>query len=112
MLNRPTSVEGELSALEQSAIVEAGNILSSTYLNALSALLGMLLMPSPPTMSVEVSTAVLTTENLKLGAMQDEVLCVENEFLMKESDEKLRGFFLLLPDSSSLNAILRAMKAA
>ena len=38
----------ELGELEQSAIKEAGNILSGAYLNALSDFMGLMLLPSPP----------------------------------------------------------------
>ena len=37
--------------MEQSAIKEAGNILSSAYMNALSDFMGMMLLPSPPSLA-------------------------------------------------------------
>jgi hypothetical protein len=40
------------------------------------------------------------------------VFCVESEFYMQDLDEHLRGFFLLLPDVGSLQAILRAVRLA
>jgi chemotaxis protein CheC len=38
------------------------------------------------------------------------VFCVESEFYMTDLHERLRGFFLLLPDVASLQAILRAVR--
>jgi chemotaxis protein CheC len=102
----------EFSEMEQSAIKEAGNILSSAYLNALSNFMGMMLLPSPPSLAIDMSAAVLTTAYLQFGSDKDFVFCVESEFLMSDSDEKLRGFFLLLPDPASLNAILKAVHVA
>ena len=98
--------------MEQSAIKEAGNILSSAYMNALSDFMGMMLLPSPPSLAVDMSTAVLTTAYLQFGSDRDYVFCVESEFFMKEMNEPLRGFFLLLPDAASLQAILRAVRVA
>ena len=111
MLRRPGSSE-ELGEMEQSAIKEAGNILSSAYMNALSDFMGMMLLPSPPSLAIDMSTAVLTTAYLQFGTDRDYVFCVESEFFMTDVNEKLRGFFLLLPDPASLQAILRAVRVA
>src|SRR5579884_3131911 len=102
----------EFTEMEQSAIKEAGNILSSAYMNALSDFMGMMLLPSPPSLAVDMSNAVLTTAYLQFGSDRDYVFCVESEFTMSDTAEKLRGFFLLLPDAASLRAILKAVHVA
>jgi chemotaxis protein CheC len=113
MLRRPKdSAAEELGEMEQSAIKEAGNILSSAYMNALSDFMGMMLLPSPPSLAIDMSTAVLTTAYLQFGTDRDYVFCVESEFYMTDVEERLRGFFLLLPDPASLQAILRAVRVA
>jgi chemotaxis protein CheC len=112
MLRRPPGTTTELGEMEQSAIKEAGNILSSAYMNALSDFMGMMLLPSPPSLAVDMSTAVLTTAYLQFGSDRDYVFCVESEFYMTDVAERLRGFFLLLPDPASLQAILRAVRVA
>jgi chemotaxis protein CheC len=112
MLRRPQGSSRELGELEQSAIKEAGNILSGAYMNALSDFMGLMLLPSPPSLAIDMSAAVLTTAYLQFGSDRDYVFCVESEFYMKDIDEHLRGFFLLLPDMASLQAILRAIRVA
>lgn len=108
----PDPMSEEFSEMDQSAIKEAGNILSSAYMNALSDFMGMMLLPSPPSLAVDMSNAVLTTTYLQFGTDRDYVFCVESEFLMNDTNEKLRGFFLLLPDPASLQAILKAVRVA
>src|SRR5687768_9198188 len=110
MLRRPAHSSHELGPLEQSAIKEAGNILSGAYMNALSDFMGMMLLPSPPSLAIDMSTAVMTTAYLQFGSDKDFVFCIESEFHMKDIGEQLRGFFLLLPDFASLQAILRAIR--
>jgi chemotaxis protein CheC len=112
MLRRPPGSSTDLGTLEQSAIKEAGNILSGAYMNALSDFMGLMLLPSPPSLAVDMSEAVLTTAYLQFGTDRDYVFCVESEFFMIDSGERLRGFFLLLPDVASLHAILRATRVA
>ncbi len=112
MLRRPVSPLLELTPLEESAIKEAGNILSGAYMNALSEFLGLILLPSPPTLAIDVSRAVLSTAYLQFSFDRDYVFCVESEFLMEDIAERLHGFFLLLPDGASLQAMLRAARVA
>jgi chemotaxis protein CheC len=99
-----------LGEIEQSAIREAGNILSAAYLNALSEFMGMILLPSPPSLAIDMSDAVMTSTFIEVAQGSEYVFCVETEFHLKELNESLRGFFLMLPDLVSLTAMLRAIR--
>lgn len=112
MLRRPAGSSDDMGVLEQSAIKEAGNILSGAYLNALSDFMGLMLLPSPPSLQIDMSSAILTTAYLQFGTDRDHVFYVESQFFLQEQNEHLRGFFLLLPDLESLQAILRAVRLA
>ena len=112
MLRRRAGTSPDMGVLEQSAIKEAGNILGGAYMTALSEFMGMMLLPSPPSLAIDMADAVLTTAFLQFGLDRDYVFCVESEFLMQDVGERLRGFFLLLPEPASLTAILRAVKLA
>jgi chemotaxis protein CheC len=112
MLRRPLDPKGQFGELEQSAIKEAGNILSGAYMNALSEFMGLLLLPSPPSLAVDMSAAVLTTAYLQFGAERDMVFAIETQFYFQGQNDRLRGFFLLLPDVASLQTLLRAVRVA
>jgi chemotaxis protein CheC len=112
MIGKPAGSLEELGSLERSAIQEAGNILSGAYMNALSDFMGLMLLPSPPTMQVAPSSEILTAEHLHMDSDRNYVLCVESEFVMQETAQRLRAFFLLLPDFASLQVILRAVRLA
>ena len=112
LLLHRVSPADDFSEMQQSAIKEAGNILSSAYLNALADFMGMLLLPSPPSLAIDMSTAVLTTAYLQFGSDKDYVFCVESEFRLSDVGERLSGYFLLLPDAASLQAILKAVRVA
>ena len=109
LLRRPPGTTGEFGAMEQSGIKEAGNILASAYLNALSDFMGMMLVPSVPGLVVDLSAAILTTAYLNFGHERDFVFCVDTSFRV-EGTEPLRGHFLLLPDMPSLRAIFDAIR--
>jgi chemotaxis protein CheC len=101
-----------LGKIEESAIKEAGNILSAAYLNALADFFRMTLLPSPPSLAIDMSDAVLTSTYLESAQGASHVVCVESEFLLQDAGERLRGFFLLLPDPPSLRAMLKAIHVA
>lgn len=109
MMRKPVTV---LGPIEESAIKEAGNILAAAYLNALADFMQMTLLPSPPSLAVDMSDAVLNSTFLEISVEGEYVFCVESEFQLQDHGERLRGFFLLLPDAPSLSTILRAIRVA
>ena len=110
LLRRPAGTTTEFGVMEQSGIKEVGNILSSAYLNALSDFMGMMLVPSVPSLVVDLSAAVLTSTYLNFGSERDYVFCVESEFQFEGESSNLKGHFLLLPDLASLRAIVDAIR--
>lgn len=102
----------QLGALEESALKEAGNILSAAYLNALAEFLRMRLLNSPPVLAVDMSDAILTSTYVEVSEGASHVFCVESEFQLANDTMPLRGFFLLLPDPPSLRAMLTAIRIA
>lgn len=102
----------QMGAIEESALKEAGNILSAAYLNALAEFLGMRILNSPPQLAVDMSDAVLSSTYVETAAGASHVFCVESEFQLQDDAAPLRGFFLLLPDPPSLRAMLTAIRVA
>jgi chemotaxis protein CheC len=112
LFRRPPGTTTSFGPMEQSGLKEAGNILASAYLNALSDFMGMMLLPSVPSLVVDLLAAVLTTTYLNFGHDRDFVFCVETSFRVEGAAEPLRGHFLLLPDMPSLRAIFDAIRLA
>ncbi|MDH5198553.1 MAG: chemotaxis protein CheC [Gemmatimonadota bacterium] len=110
LLRRSAGTTATIGQLEESSLKEAGNILSGAYLNALSDFMGMMLLPSVPSLVVDLSGAVLTTAFLNFGQDRDFVFCVETNFHFTEAEKTLTGHFLLLPDLASLRAIFEATR--
>jgi chemotaxis protein CheC len=110
LLARPIGQTQEFGMLEQSSLKEAGNILCGAYMNALSSFMGMMLLPSVPSLVIDLSAAVLTSTYLNFGHDRDFVFCVETQFLFRAENELLQGHFLLMPDMASLRASLQAVR--
>ena len=110
LLGRPEGKTTTFDELERSSLKEAGNILCGAYMNALSSFMGMMLLPSVPSLVIDSAAAVLTSTYLNFGTDRDYVFCVETAFHFAAEDENLRGHFLLVPDFASLRAILQAVR--
>jgi chemotaxis protein CheC len=110
LFRRAPGTTEQFGPMEESGLKEAGNILASAYLNALSDFMGMMLIPSVPSLVIDLIAAVLTTAYLNFGHDRDLVFCVETSFRVEGAAEPLRGHFLLLPDMPSLRAIFDAIR--
>ncbi len=110
LLRREPGTTQEFLEMEQSALKEAGNILASAYLNALSDFMGMMLVPSVPSLVIDLSGAVLTSTHLNFGHDREYAFCVETSFRLEGTTEPLGGHFLLLPDIASLRSIFDAIR--
>ncbi|MCL2415182.1 MAG: chemotaxis protein CheC [Defluviitaleaceae bacterium] len=97
----------EFSEMCRSALEEIGNILCSSYLMALSALINKSVIPAPPTLAMDMATAILSVPAIEFGKMADGVLFIDTMF---ETDgENSSGYFLLVPDFESFGVILTAL---
>lgn len=98
----------ELSELESSALREVGNILGSAYLNAVSRLLGLTLIPTVPGLALDMAGAVAEHLVQEIGAVSDEALVLETALTAGRSD--LVGRVYLLPHPESLDTLLAAIE--
>ena len=110
LLRREGGTTSQFGAMEQSGIKEAGNILASAYLNALSDFMGMMLVPSVPSLVIDLNGAVLTSAHLNFGHDRDYAFCVETSFRVEGTSDSMGGHFLLLPDLASLRSIFDAIR--
>jgi chemotaxis protein CheC len=110
LLRRELGTTQTFGDMERSSIKEAGNILASAYLNALSDFMGMMLVPSVPSLVIDLNGAVLTSAHLNFGHDRDYAFCVETSFRVEGTDDPMGGHFLLLPDVASLRSIFDAIR--
>ena len=98
--------------VRESLLKEVTNILFCSYINAMGELLGFLILPSVPGMTVDLAGAVLQNVLRGYEIQQDTLFCIETEFWLDQEEETFKAFLLLMPDVLSLNTILRELKLA
>lgn len=101
-----------LGEMELSALKEAGNILASAYLTALSDFLGLILLTSIPSLALDDVAATLSGGLFDQAELTEYVFCIDTRFRLGEQDPPVSGHFLLVPDAGSLPLILRAIRLA
>jgi chemotaxis protein CheC len=112
LLRRGTGSSHVFAELEKSAIKEAGNILCAAYMNALADFMGMMILPSVPSLVIDLCAAVLTSVQTNFGEERDWVFSIETQFTMDEGAQKVEGHFLLMPDAPALEVILENIRLA
>lgn len=93
--------------MQMSAMMELGNILSATYLNALSMFTQISFIPSVPALGTDMAGAILNAILAQFGEIADHVLVLETDF--KQQGQDVMGYFFLLPEPGSLSTILNAL---
>lgn len=106
LLNR-TKEEKQLDDMAISALSEVGNILASSYVNSLSALTGLKITISVPSLAMDMAGAILSVPAIQFGYIADEVLFIETIF--EEGNNSVKGNLFLLPDMNSFEKILSSL---
>ena len=92
--------------MDLSALKEIGNVIASSYLNALASLTNLKIQPSVPYIAVDMAAAILSVPAIQFGQYGDNALFIQTEF----GDEKeMQGYFILMPEQDSYGKILRAL---
>jgi len=80
LLGRQVCTEPEWTNLEMSALNETGNILGCAYMNALTRLIDMELVPSPPYFMQDFGASVLQQAVMAQAMVSDKVLVCSTKF--------------------------------
>ncbi|MDV9674929.1 chemotaxis protein CheC [Clostridioides difficile] len=104
LFNKEEAFLDEIEAIEISAIKEIGNIMASSYVNAIASMLNMTISVSIPDICIDMVGAVLNVPMIRFSDVGDKVLFIENKFKM--SDNYFTSHILMIPEMSSLREIL------
>lgn len=103
--------DGKPTELGISAMQELGNILSGSYLSALSDFTGMKLFPTVPGLSVDMFGAIISTGLIEISQVSDQVIVINTSIFEEGFDNRneVHGHFFLLPDPDSFTSIFKAL---
>lgn len=93
-----------------SAMQELGNILSGSYLSALSDFTGLKIYPTVPSLSVDMVGAIVSFGLIEVSHYSDEVIVIDTKIVEVDGeDTSVDGHFFLLPDPPSYVTIFKSL---
>jgi chemotaxis protein CheC len=110
-LNFITALTGQeteqICELGTSVLCEIGNIISSSFMNAIAKFTNLVIMPSVPAVTYDMMGAILSTTFIESGQFDEYVLDIETSFLQDNS--AVSGHFYYIPMPGSLEKILKSL---
>lgn len=107
MMGRTVESYEQLDELDRSALVEVGNIMISTFINALSSLAEITTRLTVPAFAVDMQGAILTVPMAEFGGQSDYIMTIGANFICGGKVVPCR--LLLSPDIRSLNFLLKKL---
>jgi chemotaxis protein CheC len=88
----------------ESALMEIGNIVGTSYINALQSMTGMAIEPTPPAIATDMLAAIVETVLAERAAAGDVALLLDSQLVVEGSDASIS--FLLVPDAGGVDQLL------
>lgn len=106
LMGRPAGDKEAFTEMDMSALQEIGNIITGSYLSALSSLTSLTIGASVPYVAIDMAAAILSVPAIEFGKIGDKALLIETEF----GDEiMINGYFILIPALESYDKILTSL---
>ena len=107
MMGKRVSDYFGLYEMESSALIEVGNIMISTFINALSGLAEVNVELSVPAFTVDMQGAIMAVPMALYGGQSDYILTIGGRYICNGKEVPCR--LLMSPDIRSLNFLLRKL---
>lgn len=110
MLGDKIKEYAELDELRRSTLIEVGNIMISTFINALSGLSDISVNLTVPAFAVDMQGAILSVPMAEYGGMSDYIMTIAGHFVC--DGKQVPCHLILSPDLRSLNFLLKKLGVA
>lgn len=96
----------DFTDMDMSALNEIGNIVSGSYLTAISKLTNLKMISTVPEMTIDMIGALLSVPASEFGKYGDKLLLIQSQF--GELDF-VNGYFLMIPELNSYDKLLESL---
>jgi len=94
--------------MDESALREVGNIMVSAYLDGTAELLGFVMLPSPPSLVIDMAHAAMQSLIAQMAEEINEVFLFRTDLTCQE--HKIDSDIILMPENSSLHKMLNLLE--
>jgi chemotaxis protein CheC len=103
-----TEINRPLSEMDESALLEVGNIMVSAFLDATAELLGFVMIPSPPSLTIDMAHAAMQSLIAQMQEETNEVLLFSTELVCEEY--KVDSDIIMMPERSTLMRMIELLE--
>lgn len=107
VIGYPQGTSTDLGEMELSALMEVGNILVSSFLNAISEMTGLELPAEPPGIAVDMTAAILASLAAASPDLGDHALTIMTQ--LTDCEQPIEGVFIYIPEPTSLGKLFHAL---
>jgi len=97
----------EIDEMGYSVINEVSNIMSASFVTAISEMTGISIDISPPEAALDMLGSIMSVPSIYFAKMSDTLLLIQNELEIK--GKKTSASVLLLPDMPSLSKLMASL---
>ncbi|MDR7813467.1 MULTISPECIES: chemotaxis protein CheC [Lacrimispora] len=97
----------QLNVLETSALEEVGNIIISSYVNAISSLSDVSISLSVPDTAINMLGGILSVPMVEFGYQTDKMMMISGQFII--GGKVLHSDLLMMPEIQSLNFLMEKL---
>lgn len=102
--SRPPGTAKSLGETEEGLVIHAAAVLQSAYMNAISRLAELSVLPSAPQFAFDMIGAILEFVTIEVGMKADSAILITTRFL--STDTVVDAALFYLPDPDSLDVLL------
>jgi len=104
-----TDMDREMNEMDQSAIIEIGNIMVSAFLDASAELLGVVMLPSPPSLCMDMAHAGIEAVIAEVAMKTNDVVIFKTN--LTSDQYSIDGALMMFPDPDLITEILDLLEA-
>jgi chemotaxis protein CheC len=109
LLSQPQGTTMVIGEMEQSAIMEVGNILASSFCDAIAEFLGIVLLPSPPSFVNDMVSAIIQSSLIEISMIADDAILFRTD--LADDQQIFDGYVILFPNPEMLGRMLSILDA-
>ncbi len=103
-----TDPDRPLNEMDESALIEIGNIMASAFLDATAELLGFVMLPSPPALIIDMAHAAMQSLIAQMQEEIDEVMLFSTELVCEE--HRIDSDIIMMPEVHMLKTFVERLE--
>lgn len=107
IMHRDLESFDDFTEMDFSELKEIGNIFAGSYLSSISMLTNLTVIPSVPSIEINMAGAILGIPAIQFGVVGDKALVLRTQIIVEDKEES--AYFALIPDNDSYTKMMSSL---